>query len=106
MNYYGQIDLTKLGIIARKHPELVKKVMFKDGEHMVLNMNIFSLNQPDKFGNTATMKVSCKKDEQVEGVSYYIGNLKNGESQQTQQSPAPEEQDYYIPPQNPENLPF
>lgn len=109
MNYYGQIDLTKLGVIARNHPSLVKKVKFSDGtEHMLLNVSVFELQNPDKFGNTATIKATCKKEEQVEGVIYYLGNLKNSEQkqhQQTQQAPANEET-YYNPPQNPNDLPF
>ena len=69
MNYYGQLDLTKAGIIARRHPELVKKVKFSDGiEHMLLNVSIFDLQKPDKNGNTVTLKVRCKKEDQVEAL--------------------------------------
>ncbi len=109
MNYHGQLDLTKAGIIARKHPELVKKVMFKDGtEHMLLNISIFDLQQPDKIGNTATIKVRCKKEDQVEGVNYYLGNIKESEERQQQPAaqPAACEQDDFQPPTDPADLPF
>ena len=109
MNFSGQIDLTKAGIIARRHPELVKHVKFKDGtEHMLLNIGIFDLQKPDKIGNTATIKVKCKKEEQVEGVNYYLGNIKSSEQHQQQQEaqPAPDYQDDFQPPTDPEDLPF
>ena len=110
MNYNGQLDLTRAGIIARRHPELVKHVKFKDGiEHMLIDVSMFSLQQPDKIGNTATLKVKCKKDEQIEGVNYYLGNFKDSDQGKQQQpaQPVAEEQDYYPPPPvNPEDLPF
>ena len=110
MNFYGQLDLTKAGIIAREHPELVKHAKFKDGEHLLLNVSLFDLQKPDDYGNTATLKVRCKKDEQRKGVNYYLGNFKNGEN--SEQPPQPvqptqpmaEEPDYY--PTNPQDLPF
>ena len=110
MNFYGQLDLTKAGIIAREHPELVKHVKFKDGEHLLLNVSFFSLQNPDDYGNTETLKVRCKKDEQRKGVNYYLGNFKNGEKNEQQPQPAQptqpvdEEPDYY--PTNPQDLPF
>ena len=109
MNYFGQIDLTKIGIITRRHPELVKKAQFKDGEHMLLNISLYDLQSPDKYGNTATIKARCKKDEQKEGVNYYLGNLKDGSDQgqaQHTEQPVAEEQAYYPPPTDPADLPF
>lgn len=108
MNYTGQLDLTRAGIIARKHPELVKHVMFKDGiEHMLIDVSMFSLQQPDKIGNTATLKVKCKKDEQIEGVNYYLGNFKDSD-QGKQQQPAPQQEgeQFYQPPVDVNDLPF
>ena len=108
MNYFGQLDLTKAGIIARRHPELVKHVTFKDGtEHMLLDIGIFELREPDKIGNTATIKVRCKKEEQIEGINYYLGNIKQSEQAQPQQPAHPvAEEDDYTPPTDPEDLPF
>lgn len=110
MNYYGQLDLTKAGIIARRHPELVKKVKFSDGiEHMLLNVSIFDLQKPDKNGNTVTLKVRCKKEDQVEGINYYLGNMKNGEESQSRQPTETQptaEENIYQPPTEPEDLPF
>ena len=49
--FYGQLDLTKLGDIARKNPELVKKVQFRDGrEHQLLNVSILAKDEPDQYG--------------------------------------------------------
>lgn len=74
--YYGEIDLTKLGQIVRKHNSLVKKVQFKDGEHQLLKVAILLKESPDKYGNTANIKVTCKRDLEVEGVQYFVGDLK------------------------------
>ena len=90
---YGQLDLTVLGKIVRQHPELIKKITFKDGEHQLINIDVFEKQQQDQYGNIATIKASCKKDQQKEGVCYYLSNLnvsqyQNNNQQQTQQ-PAP-----------------
>ena len=92
---YGQLDLTVLGKIVRQHPELIKKITFKDGEHQLINIDVFEKQQQDQYGNIATIKASCKKDQQKEGVCYYLSNLKvsqyqNNNNQQPQQ-PAPQQ---------------
>jgi len=77
MNYYGQLDLTALGNIIRQHPQLVKEVTFQDGTtHKFINIDIQERRQPSRNGHTHYCKVSCKKDEQVEGMKYYIADLK------------------------------
>lgn len=91
-NLYGNIDLTLLGKIVRQHPELVRKVKFKDGEHQLLNIDVFGRQQPDQYGNVAAIKASCKKDQRKEGTNYYIANLKVSDYQdggQQQQSAVP-----------------
>lgn len=82
---FGQLDLTKLGLIAKQQPQLVKEVQFKDGIHKLLNVSLLELDEPDKFGNTVTLRVDCKKDNQVQGLSYFVCNMK--ESQFSQQQP-------------------
>ena len=74
--FYGTLDLTVLGKIVRQHSGLVRKVMFKDGEHQLLNIDIFEKQQPDQFGNVAAIKASCKASNRKEGLNYYIANLK------------------------------
>ena len=77
MNYYGQLDLTALGNIIRQHPQLVKEVTFQDGTtHKFINIDIQERRQPSSKGHTHYCKVGCKKDEQVEGLKYYIADLK------------------------------
>ena len=96
-NLYGSLDLTVLGKLVRQHPELVRKVNFKDGEHQLINIDVFGKQQPDQYDNVATIKASCKKDQQKEGLSYYLANLKvsqyqNDNQQQPQrQQPAPQQ---------------
>lgn len=96
-NYYGSIDLTKLGQIVKQHPELVKTVNMRDGtQHKFLNIDINEKQQADQYGNVAYMKASCKKAEQKQGLNYYLCDLKesqNSNQQQPQrQQPAPPQQ--------------
>ena len=94
---YGQLDLTKLGQIAKLQPGLVKEVQFKDGVHKLLNISLLESEQPDKFGNTATIRVDCKKDNQITSVSYFVANMKPSQfnnEQPTQNFPAPSSVDY------------
>ncbi len=95
-NYYGSIDLTKLGQIVKQHPELVKTVNMKDGtQHKFLNIDVNEKQQPDQYGNVAYLKASCKKAEQKQGLNYYLCDLKesqNSNQQQPQrQQPAPQQ---------------
>lgn len=90
--YYGDIDLTKLGQIVRKHNALVRKVQFKDGEHMLLKIGVFLKENADRFGNTATMKITCKRDEELEGVPYYVGDLKPASPREEKPKPIEEQQ--------------
>lgn len=70
---YGSICLSE---IPR---EQMKKVMCKDGkERIFLNIWVTERKEPVTFGNnTYTHFVSCspKKEERVEGVNYFIGDL-------------------------------
>lgn len=89
--FYGSLDLTKLGQIVRQHPELVKTVNMKDGtQHKFLNIDINEKQQADQYGNTAYLKVSCKRDQQKQGLNYYLCDLKqsqNNGQQYAQQAP-------------------
>lgn len=109
-NLYGSIDLTLIGRIVRQHPELIRKVQFKDGEHQLLNINIHDKREAGQYGNIAYIKAACKKDQQREGINYYLANLKLSQFQDEQQSPVPNAQPYYpaqAPAQSSENdLPF
>lgn len=92
-SYYGSIDLTKLGEIVRKHPELVRVANMKDGsQHKFLNIDINEKqNGADQYGNVAYLKASCKKDQQKHGVNYYLCDLKESQnSNQQQQAAAPQ----------------
>lgn len=97
MGYYGSIDLTKLGQIVRQHPELVKTANMKDGsQHQFLNIDINEKQQTDQYGNSAYLKVSCKKDEQKQGLNYYLCDLKTSKygdnNQQQVQQPVQQPQ--------------
>ena len=91
---YGSIDLTVLGKFIRNHPELVKKVSFKDGEHQLVSVDVIPKREEDQFGNVAFVKLSCKKDQQKEGVNYYLSNLKVSKYQDEQK---PQAQHYATP---------
>lgn len=109
-NFFGSLDLTVLGKLVRQHPELVREVDFKDGKHQLLNIDVFGKQQADQYGNVATIKASCKKDQQKPNLSYYLANLKvsqyQNDNQQPQQRPASQQP---APKQNSgddDNLPF
>lgn len=77
MNYYGQLDITALGNIARQHPQLIKEVTFQDGTtHKFISIDVQERRQPSDRGHTHYIKASCKKDQQIEGLKYYIADLK------------------------------
>ena len=78
MNYYGQLDLTKLGQIIAAHPERIKKVQFKDGEHQLLDID-FRTKDPDQYGNKAYIKASIRNADKVEGVNYFVADLKESQ---------------------------
>jgi hypothetical protein len=108
-NLYGSLDLTILGKLVRQHPELVRKVNFKDGEHQLLNIDVFQKQQPDQYDNVATIKASCKKDQQKQGLSYYLANLKVSQYQndnQQQQQPARQNQAPQQSANDNDDLPF
>lgn len=106
-NLYGQLDLTVLGKIVRQHKELVKTVIFKDGEHQLLNIDIFAKREIDKFDNVAVIKASCKKDSQKEGLNYYIANLKESKYQEEQQNqPQQQPVSQQASTENEDGLPF
>lgn len=92
---YGQIDLTKIGNIVKNHPELVKHIQFKDGEHKLLNISILAKDEPDKYGNTSVVKASCKKDDERQGVNYFLGDLKNSTPREQVQTQSFNQHDDY-----------
>lgn len=80
-NLFGSICLSD---IPR---EQMKKVMCKDGkERIFLNIFIGEKKEPQTFGTrTYTHYVSCspKKEERIEGVNYFIGELETFTPQPT-----------------------
>lgn len=91
MGYYGSIDLTKLGQIVKQHPELVRVANMKDGtQHKFINIDVNEKQQVDQYGNSAYLKVACKKDQQKQGLNYFLCDLKTSQYQdsQTQQQVA------------------
>lgn len=89
-NYYGKIDLTRLGQIVKAHPERIKKVQFKDGEHMLLDINVKS-KQKDDYGNVAYINIGVRNVDKKEGIKYYIADLKESQygDNQPQQAETP-----------------
>ena len=81
---FGQIDLTKIGALIQQQPELIRRVNFKDGEHMLLAINVNDMQRTDEHGNTHSITAYCRKDERKPELNYFIANLKssNNEPQQ------------------------
>ena len=72
MNYFGQISLTKLCDWARKHPECVKEVSFRDGHtEKTLNIEVLERREPSKFGDVGYIRVKA-----ADGEKAYVADLK------------------------------
>lgn len=82
--FYGSLSLTKLGDIARKHPEAVKEVEFKDGhKEKMIDCDIFLNENPDEFGRIATLKAKNKKDKpRIDKSLAYVANFKEAEQRE------------------------
>lgn len=107
-NYYGKIDLTRLGQIIKAHPERIKRVQFKDGEHQLIDINVRE-KATDNYDNVAYINVGVRSADRKEGVNYFIADLKasqfNGDAKQANppQQAAPgsffDAMDTNVPPQ-------
>ena len=87
---YGQISLTKLGEIVKKHPALVKEVEFKDGhKEKFLNISILVNDEPNQYGKIGAVRVDCKRDQQQQDLNYWIADLKKSTFQDQPQNDSP-----------------
>ena len=81
MNYFGQISLTKLCDWARKHPECVKEVSFRDGHtEKMLNIEVLERREPSKFGDVGYIRVKS-----ADGEKAYAADLKKSKDESKQQ---------------------
>lgn len=81
-NFYGSICLTDIP------KDQIKKITCKDGvTRLFIPFYLNEMRNPDQQGNTHTMKVAVKKDEQDPNVNYYFGKAKVQEIQQQTQQP-------------------
>ena len=72
MNYYGQISLTKLCDFARKHPEMIKEVTFRDGHvEKMLNIDVLERREPSQWGDVGYIRVKA-----ADGEKAYVADLK------------------------------
>lgn len=106
MELYGQIDLAVLGDIVRNHPEAVKTFTTKDGKtHKCINITIGERKTPSTYGHTHFLKVGVKKEQQKQGLNYFVGDLKPSQQAEPpkQAQPAPQQ----MPPKKgDDDLPF
>jgi hypothetical protein len=105
--FYGQINLTKLGIIVRQHPELVKEYdSKKEGKQKVINVNILEKDEADRFGNTACIVVSCNRDKQkLPTGAYYIADIKPSTPKSEDKKPSFDDPIPTLPTEN-DDIPF
>lgn len=81
-SYYGSICLTDLIAKAKEqHPAYSKA---QNGK-IYVNINAWLNDEADKFGNVLSLQLSEKKDQKVNGKSFYIGNCKKSEYKEPQQ---------------------
>ena len=80
MNYFGQISLTKLCDWARRHPECVKGVSFRDGRtEKMLNIEVLERREPSKFGDVGYIRVKS-----ADGEKAYVADLKKSKYESNQ----------------------
>ena len=80
MNYFGQISLTKLADWARKHPECVMEVSFRDGHtEEMLNIEVLERREPSKFGDVGYIRVKS-----ADGEKAYVADLKKSKYESNQ----------------------
>lgn len=80
MNYFGQISLTKLCDWARKHPECVKEVRFRDGRtEKMLNIDVLERREPSQFGDVGYIRVKA-----ADGEKAYVADLKKSKFESNQ----------------------
>ena len=95
MNCYGQISLTKLCDFARKHPEMVKEVTFRDGHvEKMLDIEVRERQQKSQFGDVAYIRTRS-----ANGDKAYVADLKRSKfdepnQQQTATMPEPADIEY------------
>ena len=95
MNCYGQLSLTKLCDFARKHPEMVKEVAFRDGHvEKMIDIDVNERREPSTFGNVAYIR--CRS---ANGDKAYVADLKRSKfdeqnQQQTATMPVPSDIEY------------
>ena len=80
MNYFGQISLTKLCDWARKHPECVKEVRFRDGRtEKVRNSEGLERRGPSQWGDVGYIRVKA-----ADGEKAYVADLKKSKFESNQ----------------------
>ena len=87
MNYYGQLDMTRLQDLATNHPEVFKRVTLKsDGrEHILLPIDVKERQQVGEHGSAAYVRASVK--EPKDGVNVYVADLYVSKFQNEAQAP-------------------
>ena len=89
-NLFGQIDLTELGKLVKTQPNAFKKVQFKDGTtHLFGKIVVKPLRNQTQY-KTDFIKLYVKREEEQQGVNYFVGDAVDKDAQQTQQQ-APEQ---------------
>ena len=86
--FYGSISLTKLGDIARQHPEAVKEVEFKDGhKEKMIDCDLYLNEAPDQYGRIASLKAKNAKDKpRLDKSLAYVCSFKEAEQREQQPS--------------------
>lgn len=79
---FGQLDLTKIAALIQQQPELVRRANFRDGEHMLLAVNVNDMQRTDEYGNTHSITAYCRKDDRKPELNYFIANLKPSNNDQ------------------------
>jgi len=85
MNLYGQIDLTALWAATKAHPELIREWTDSKGQtHKTINIDVSERATSSSNGATHYIKIAAKKEQQKDGIKYYISDLKPSQFNQAQ----------------------
>lgn len=74
--FYGSLNLTAiLAAAQQKHSAFVKH----ENGNIYFNCNVWLNDEPDKYDNVMSIKLSCTKDKVETEGKVYIGNFKESE---------------------------
>jgi len=78
LNFYGQINFTKLKKALQSGEVKASRIKTQNGEEIVCDVMVWVHEEADQYNNNASVQVSLNKQAQEANVknTHYIGNLR------------------------------